>query len=54
MKVIDDEAEIDYLLSEIDPYSNNKITYSEVVQLLSSHMVTASPGDSQAVSLVNG
>ena len=33
------DEEITYLLQRIDPYNNNMITYSEVVQLLSSHMV---------------
>ena len=33
------DEEITYLLQRIDPYNNNMINYSEVVQLLSSHMV---------------
>ena len=39
MNVLAHEEEIDYLLCEIDPYNNQKMTYSEVVHLLSSHMV---------------
>lgn len=31
MNLIDNEDEIDYLLGKIDPYNNNKMTYSEVV-----------------------
>ena len=37
-----EEEHVNFLLSEIDPYNNNKMTYSEIVQLLSSQMV---PGD---------
>lgn len=33
------EEQINFLLQEIDPYNNNKMTYSEIVQLLSSQMV---------------
>ena len=44
MNIIHEEEEVDYLLGQIDPYNNNKMTYSEVVQLLSSHMV---PSDDQ-------
>lgn len=39
MGLISQDDEIAYLLSQIDPYKNNRMTYSEVVQLLSSHMV---------------
>lgn len=39
MGLISQDDEISYLLTQIDPYKNNRMTYSEVVQLLSSHMV---------------
>ena len=39
MGIIQNDDEVNYLLSQVDPYNNNKMTYSEVVQLLSSHMV---------------
>lgn len=39
MGIIHQEEEVDFLLAQIDPYNNNKMTFSEVVQLLSSHMV---------------
>lgn len=39
MGLISKDDEIAYLLTQIDPYKNNRMTYSEVVQLLSSHMV---------------
>ena len=40
-----DADQINLLLQEIDPYNNNKMTYSEIVQLLSSQMVPS--GDDQ-------
>ena len=36
--LIDNEQEIFYLLQQVDPFNHNHITFSEVVQLLSSHM----------------
>lgn len=39
MGLLNQDEEVDYLLNQIDPYKNNRMTYSEVVQLLSSHMV---------------
>ena len=39
MGLVSQDDEISYLLTQIDPYKNNRMTYSEVVQLLSSHMV---------------
>ena len=39
MGIIQAEEEVEFLLAQIDPYNNNKMTFSEVVQLLSSHMV---------------
>ena len=60
--MIQDPEEINYLLGQIDPYNNNKMTYSEIVQLLSSHMVPSDdpnmpPGQSipmlEKLSLVN-
>jgi hypothetical protein len=38
--MISQEDEVIYLLGEVDPFNNNKMTYSEIVQLLSNHMVT--------------
>ena len=40
MKMISQDDEINYLLGEVDPFNNNKMTYSEIVQLLSNNMVT--------------
>lgn len=34
-----DPAETELLVQMLDPYNNQKMTYSEVVHLLSSHMV---------------
>ncbi len=39
MSVLKDEAELEQLLHQIDPYNNQKMTYSEVVALLSTHLV---------------
>jgi len=39
MELFLEEDQVNYLLQEIDPYNNNKMTYSEIVQLLSSQMV---------------
>ena len=39
LNILDKEEEIMYLLQMIDPYNNQRMTYSEVVHLLSSHMV---------------
>lgn len=41
MKVLEREEELMFLLQMVDPYNNNKMTYSEIVHLLSSHMVPA-------------
>jgi len=40
---------IEKFLQEIDPYSNQKITYSECVQLLSSETVTVPSQESLAM-----
>ena len=39
------EARIEKFLNDIDPYSNQKITFSECVQLLSSETVTVASPD---------
>jgi len=39
MGVLSREEEEDYLLQMIDPYNNQRMTFSEVVHLFSSHMV---------------
>ena len=39
MNVLDNDDEVIYLLQMVDPYNNQRMTYSEVVHLLSSHMV---------------
>jgi hypothetical protein len=31
MKMISQDDEINYLLGEVDPFNNNKMTYSEIV-----------------------
>ena len=39
MNIVTREDEIEYLLHTIDPHNNQKMTYSEVVHLLSSQMI---------------
>ena len=39
MDVIEREEELMYLLQMVDPYNNQRMTFSEIVHLLSSHMV---------------
>jgi Ca2+-binding EF-hand superfamily protein len=43
MNVIEREEEVQYLLQLVDPYNNQKMTFSEIVHLLSSHMVPIDP-----------
>ena len=42
MQVIESKQEVNYLLKIVDPYNNQKMTYSEIVHLLSSHLVPLS------------
>ena len=39
MQVVSTNEEVIFLLNHIDPYNNQKMTYSEIVHLLSSHLV---------------
>jgi Ca2+-binding EF-hand superfamily protein len=41
MEVVETEEEVLFLLQAVDPFNNQKMTFSEVVHLLSSHMVAA-------------
>mgnify|MGYP003887803517 FL=1 len=43
MHVLETEEEIDALLTKVDPFNNKKMTYSEVVQVLSTEMVRREP-----------
>ena len=43
MNVLETEEEIDRLLTKVDPFNNKKMTYSEVVSVLSSEMVPRDP-----------
>ena len=43
--ICDSDPEISYFLQMIDPFNNNSITFSEIVQLLSQHMVPLSTSD---------
>ena len=39
MQVITSDQELDYLLQSVDPHNNNRMTYSEIVTLLSNYLV---------------
>ena len=43
MNVLQTEDDIEQLLAQVDPFNNKKMTYSEVVLVLSSHMVPKDP-----------
>ena len=51
MGLVEDQQEVEYLVGKIDPYNNNKMTYSEVVQLLSSHLVLENTDDLNSNSI---
>lgn len=44
MNIVTSDEELLMLLHSVDPFNNQRMTYSEVVHLLSSHMV---PGETQ-------
>ena len=39
MGLIDSKDEVDFLVDNIDPFNMGQMTYSDIIQLLSSHMV---------------
>ena len=39
MEILRDQNEIEQILHQIDPYNNQLMTYSDVVSILSQHMV---------------
>jgi Ca2+-binding EF-hand superfamily protein len=41
MRVLHKDEDLIVLLQIVDPYNNQKMTYSEIVHLLSSHMISA-------------
>lgn len=55
MNVLDSEEEIENLLAQVDPFNNKKMTYSDVVLVLSSHMMPRdplNPNPSQQIALL--
>ena len=48
MGILQSEEEIESLLAQVDPDNNQKMTYSEVVLVLSSHMVPKDPMNPQS------
>ena len=51
MNVVD-QQEIDTLLQKVDPFNNQKMTYSEVVHLLSGHLTNKSEEDNEQVPIL--
>jgi Ca2+-binding EF-hand superfamily protein len=45
MRVLHKDEDLIVLLQIVDPYNNQKMTYSEIVHLLSSHMISAYDDD---------
>ena len=43
MDVLEDEAEIEALLAKVDPFNNKRMTFSDVVDALTNHMVPRDP-----------
>lgn len=52
MGVLQDEIEVEQLLHQIDPYNNQKMTYSEIVALLSSHTVPRDESSNQMIPML--
>jgi len=52
MGVLQDEQECEVLLHQIDPFNNQKMTYSEIVSQLSAHMVPRSEQDPQMIPML--
>ena len=47
-----DAQEIDVLLHKVDPFNNQKMTYSEIVHLLSGHMTNKSVTDQNQIPVL--
>ena len=41
MNILSREDEIEYLLQVVDPFNNQRMTYSDVIHMLSSQMILA-------------
>ena len=52
MGICDSDGEIEYFLQVVDPYNNQQITFSEVVHLLSAHMVPEEDGGEKSVPML--
>lgn len=50
MRVLHKDEELIVLLQIVDPYNNQKMTYSEIVHLLSSHMISAYDDEQDTIS----
>ena len=51
MNVVPDK-EFDVLLQKVDPFNNQKMTYSEIVHLLSSHLTAKSDEDNEQIPIL--
>lgn len=52
MGVVDTQEDIDSLLTIVDPHNNKQMTYSEIVQLLSSQMVPIDENSNKQIPLL--
>ena len=50
MRVLHKDEDLIVLLQIVDPYNNQKMTYSEIVHLLSSHMISAYDDEQDTIS----
>ena len=52
MNVLDDEAELETVLAQVDPFNNKKMTYSEVVSVFSKYKVPRAPDQGNNISIM--
>jgi hypothetical protein len=52
MNIVTSDEETLLLLHQVDPFNNQRMTYSEVVHLLSSHLVPKSPDSQQMIPIL--
>ena len=52
MEILNSMEEVETLLSVVDPHNNKQMTYSEIVQLLSSQMTSLTETDPRQVPLL--
>ena len=52
MNIVSSDEEVHLLLYQVDPFNNQRMTYSEIVHMLSSHMVPRSNDNQQLIPLL--